>query len=273
MEQPEQLFYAKDEKKDLLCRSIYHVSGISFFLFDKELNLCSALSHMTEPLKDFFFLNCPLDLKKLTRSTGADPCFYMDSLHLNWFILPLPGETSLIVLGPVFEMDISFAYFYKKLDFQQLSIEARSRFSTIMKEIPVIQYLQFFQYFSLVYYGFCGSVPEMDTVRKYQKQEAPAPSKKSGHHRRGREEPEIPASHGSRLAEQIMLENVRNGSMAFPMSFAQKHSYVKGPLSHGDPLRQAQNESIIMTSLVARAAVEGGMDPEEAYTLSDTFIL
>lgn len=142
----------------------------------------------------------------------------------------------------------------------------------MVKEIPVFQYLQFFQYLSMVYYGIYHNVPQLDDVRVYPSLAAETSTKNTNKHRHEKVALEIPASHGSRLTERIMLENVRTGNMASPMEFELKHSYITGILSNGDPVRQAQNVSIILTALVARAAIDGGMNPEEAYTLSDYFI-
>ena len=47
---------------------------------------------------------------------------------------------------------------------------------------------------------------------------------------------------------------------------------VVGTLSNHDPLRQAKNLIITQTTLITRAAVDGGMHSEAAYSLSDFYI-
>jgi YesN/AraC family two-component response regulator len=46
----------------------------------------------------------------------------------------------------------------------------------------------------------------------------------------------------------------------------------EGKLSQGDPLRQSKNLFIVCATLVTRAAIEGGLNPEIAMSLSDLFI-
>ena len=82
----------------------------------------------------------------------------------------------------------------------------------------------------------------------------------------------IPQSHGSRLAEKTMLENVRCGNITAPPYSDMSDGTVVGTLSNHDPLRQAKNLIITQTTLITRAAVDGGMHSEAAYSLSEFYI-
>ena len=44
------------------------------------------------------------------------------------------------------------------------------------------------------------------------------------------------------------------------------------PVRSDDALRQSKTSIIVFTSLVCRAAIEGGLSPEEAYALGDSYI-
>lgn len=44
------------------------------------------------------------------------------------------------------------------------------------------------------------------------------------------------------------------------------------PLQSSNPLRQSKTSVIVFTSLCARAAIEGGLSPEQAYSLGDSYI-
>ena len=43
-------------------------------------------------------------------------------------------------------------------------------------------------------------------------------------------------------------------------------------MQSSDVLRQSKTSIIVFTSLVCRAAIEGGLSPEEAYSLGDSYI-
>ena len=67
--------------------------------------------------------------------------------------------------------------------------------------------------------------------------------------------------------------SVRNGDINYQGIFQNVMSGSPGVPVHGqDPLRQAKTNIIVFTSLVCRAAMEGGLSPEVAYSLGDSYI-
>ena len=75
------------------------------------------------------------------------------------------------------------------------------------------------------------------------------------------------------LAERAMLQMVRNGDINYQGIFQNVVSGSPGvPIRGQDPLRQVKTSIIVFTSLVCRAAMEGGLSPEIAYPLGDSYI-
>ena len=74
-------------------------------------------------------------------------------------------------------------------------------------------------------------------------------------------------------AERALLSMVRNGDLNYQEAL-QNSSALSGGVnvSGSDPLRQAKTSIIVFTSLVVRAAIEGGLSPEIAYPLGDQYI-
>ena len=74
-------------------------------------------------------------------------------------------------------------------------------------------------------------------------------------------------------AENALLQMVRNGDLDYKKALNTSQMLSNGvPVRSGDPLRQAKISSIVFCSIVCRAAIEGGLSPEVAYTLSDAYI-
>ena len=74
-------------------------------------------------------------------------------------------------------------------------------------------------------------------------------------------------------SERALLSMVRNGDLSFQEVFQKSSSLSSGVnVSGKDPLRQAKTSIIVFTSLVCRAAMEGGLSPEIAYSLGDSYI-
>lgn len=250
------------EKIRFLCSVIYETSGISVFHYNSDLQPIFSLSKWENHIRNFFFLNCPCDLSVLAESKDPTPLYYSDSLHLNWFLLPLVGTHSFFVLGPVFETDVTPAFFQKKMEFRTMSVSSQLRFLKMLRDIPVFSYSQFAGYLSMLYFAIYNTRPDPDSIfQKYHKPEQHTPL-------------QTPKSHGSRLPEALMLEGVRTGNLHLFHSARNliSSASIVGTLAQNDPLRQAKNAIIAQITLVTRAAVEGGMNADAAYSLSDFYI-
>ncbi len=260
---------ALTDKVLFLCNTIFETSGISIFHFDSDLQMTHSFSRWENHMKNFFFLNCHYDLSAVAQSNDSTPFFYSDSLHLNWFILPLVGHSSFLVLGPTFDTDVTPAFFQKKMEFKTMSVSSQIHFFKMLQDIPVCPYTQFLRYLSMIYYGIYGSMPVVNNIR----QEITPDDKTADSFPISDDSVKILKSHGSRLPEKLMLEGVRTGNIhLFHNNQINSSSTIVGVLANDDPLRQAKNAIISQITLVTRAAVEGGMNTDRAYSLSDFYI-
>lgn len=75
------------------------------------------------------------------------------------------------------------------------------------------------------------------------------------------------------IAEQALLQMVRNGDLNYGAALNNSSLISNGvPMQGRDPLRQSRTSIIVFCSIVCRAAIEGGLSPEEAYSLGDSYI-
>ncbi|MCX7658474.1 MAG: AraC family transcriptional regulator, partial [Oscillospiraceae bacterium] len=75
------------------------------------------------------------------------------------------------------------------------------------------------------------------------------------------------------MAEQGLLQMVRTGDLNYRQAFSISRGLSAGvPVYSDDALRQSKISIIVFTSIVCRAAIEGGLSPEEAYALGDSYI-
>lgn len=252
---------------EFLCQTIHSVVGVSIFLLDSELQTISCYSKWENQLKNFFLMDCPYDLHAIMHSCDHSLLRFSGSLCLNWMLFPVIEQHNFLVMGPVFDTDITPAVFQKKIEFNRMSVSSQIHFLKMMDDIPIIPLVQFIPYISMLYYGIYGIVPKIaDISTKYEMTppvSAPAFLDKTSYN--------IPDSHGSRQIEKILVESVRTGNIHLSNQITNTSQLVPGTLS-SDPLRQAKNCVIALIALLVRAAVDGGMDVETAYSLSDYYI-
>ncbi|MGN0321915.1 MAG: helix-turn-helix domain-containing protein [Oliverpabstia sp.] len=72
--------------------------------------------------------------------------------------------------------------------------------------------------------------------------------------------------------EQILTDYVRKGDMASLQEWIASAPAVRCGMLATDQLRQMKNTLIVSATVISRAAIQGGMNPDDAFSLSDAYI-
>ena len=83
---------------------------------------------------------------------------------------------------------------------------------------------------------------------------------------------ELPELHNTLALEQTILNFVRQGDTLRLREWIKDIPAVHGGTLAFDQIRQLKNTFIITAALASRAAIRGGMDIDDAFTLSDAYI-
>lgn len=78
--------------------------------------------------------------------------------------------------------------------------------------------------------------------------------------------------HNSFTLEQTIMNIVRRGDTAALQEWVSSAPAIRGGVLAAEQLRQDKNMFIVTATLVSRAAIRGGMDIDDAFSLSDAFI-
>ena len=78
--------------------------------------------------------------------------------------------------------------------------------------------------------------------------------------------------HNTLAMEQTIVTFVRRGDTVALREWISKAPAVRPGLMAADPLRQTKNTFLVTATLVSRAAIRGGMDIEDALSLSDAYV-
>lgn len=172
-------------------------------------------------------------------------------------------------LGPVFFSDTAFRQIRDGLASYQgaeVSIAWKSRFIESLPQVPVSQHIVFSRYILMLHYCLTGKHLQANDLSVLNAAPGPSPASR-----------QESGSHSDRYlvwnAERALLQMVRNGDLNYKSAFQNSAMISNGvPLRGGAPLRQAKTSVIVFCSIVCRAAIEGGLSPEEAYSLGDSYI-
>lgn len=169
------------------------------------------------------------------------------------------------VIGPVFYRDVSMRAienglrYYSRLE---TSVAWTIHLYEVLKTVPVLQNTIFHRYVLMLH---CCLTGEQLALADIDSEIMPAVSDSARETEHDR--------HKVYMAEQGLLQMVRTGDLNYEQVLSTSMGISTGvPVRSDDVLRQGKTSIIVFTSLVCRAAIEGGLSPEEAYTLGDNYI-
>ena len=236
-----------------------------------EFIAVSCPDHLVHPLDQAFRalggLERMLELAK--DHTTVFPRIIGSEVGMQWAVTieTVREETLLFVCGPVFYMRPDPDSFRNAL---YAAILGKKQFTwpkqlcERINEIPLMSYAIFTRYVILVHNALTGEQIGFGDIDR--------PSEPSG-------TKAAFSSAGTRnrlavyQAEQALLQAVRDGNIAYHDALQQSASLSPGvPVTGRELLRQIKTSLIVFTTLVTRAAMEGGLSPEIAYPLGDYYI-
>ena len=170
------------------------------------------------------------------------------------------------VLGPVFYSSISIGQLelgYTNYAGLELSLAWKEKFVQAAAQLPIVSNVLLGRYLLMLHYCLSGERLTFGDLSLPSEELRPAPG--GADPRRDR--------YQVYAAERAMLGMVRNGELNSKESLDRSSLVISGvPVTGRDPLRQAKTSCIVFTTRVCRAAIEGGVSPQEAYALGDSYI-
>lgn len=203
----------------------------------------------------------------LREADGNDtPVLMSNEIGMLWVLQPRFEGGELIrsyVLGPLFLDTVSPNNLDAQLARRGMTAALREQARQFTRGVPVISLNRVFEYAIMLHHCVTGGHIGVNDLRyddSRLKGTAPEPEENIG-------------AHGTFEAEQEMVRIVREGDIANFRAHMDRISVTgrMGKLSRDDPLRQMKNAVITCLVLFSRAAMEGGLDPEVSYSLSDRY--
>lgn len=267
--------------------------------FFQELICCNHNLYLWRfsPGMELRHTNCPEELRggyqfflshhtQLIRehALGAHEPFIIETfLNVLWIADFYPENNELreiFILGPVFTGNYSYQLVKQKLQGKQLSIKTEAAIIKELEGIPVISTNILYQYAIMLHYCLTGekisyknfrfSTQEPDPAKGADGRDAATGSDPA----READTSESPAlSHnGIWASEQVLLDMVRTGNANYMDALAVSSSLSSGVrFDVKDSVRKSKNNGLVLLILVSRAAMEGGLNPDTAYTLCDYY--
>lgn len=245
---------------DYLCRITANLSGIPVRVYQEETLLCS---HSPVSLPRDPILLCWQELWRIREHVG----YYMTEDFYTFGVLTA-GEIRLII-GPTRQLPASDQEL-RELSFRLgLQMDDAEEFCRSVKAIVNMPPESLLLMLCSINYMLNGEKLELRDLTDTRGEDAIRASQLN--RRDGDPQPPVPP-HNSYSQEQAILRIVRKGDTAALHSWLNQAPAIRGGIVASDQLRQMKNILIVTATLCSRAAIRGGLDVEDAFSLSDFYI-
>lgn len=165
------------------------------------------------------------------------------------------------VIGPVFNTEAAVHVLREELKVFDIPMSFSHRLVEVLRGLPVVSTPLFFQYGLMLHYCLTGEKLKRSDIQ-YQEQAGDGP--RTAVRSRDR--------YMTYSVEQALMWMVREGNLGYQSALDRAGGISHGVQITGKPMEQAVISCAVFTSLCVRAAIEGGLSPETAYSLGDSYI-
>lgn len=243
------------------------ITRLSYWCYSADQNLLSTNS-------DDLVLSSLLTARgKMSRiaehfKTNDLPIYLCGEFGISWGIIYECGTNSqqnrFHILGPAIGEDLSAEAVQRGIHEENIPLNFRSRFVQLLQDMPLIVPSQMFIYIQMLHYAVTGQVLSHGDVASLERL--------TGDHRSSTNT-NVPDRMRTYMAEQAILRMVREGNINYKTAMGRATSISNGVrVNAGDVTRHAKVSGITFTTLCTRAAIEGGLTPEMAYSRGDAYI-
>ncbi|MBQ7063624.1 MAG: helix-turn-helix transcriptional regulator [Firmicutes bacterium] len=167
------------------------------------------------------------------------------------------------VIGPVFHNEVSNELLSDAIRRYHIDPSWRPAFVRAMHGIPAASSILFFQYAVMLHCIVTGEKLSRSDLRFQHHEETDRGMISVPHSNR----------HLTYQAEQALLQLIRDGDLNYRGAMEKAGLISSGVgISTNDPVKRAILSASNFTALCTRAAIEGGLTPDTAYTVGDSYI-
>ena len=251
---------------EYLCTVIGNLSGIPIRLYDGETLVFS-----------YSFVKLPKDPVELYRDEIwriQESVGYYVTKIFNYYGIINSGNLK-IIIGPTRQTG-NTDQDLRELAFQlDVSPEDTAEFVIGMKSIIRMPLESIMQILCTVNYVLNGEKLSLQDIAVFDDQQdilsKDAVAKQSAQQYSSENIP-LQDVHNTFELEQAVMTIVRKGDTAALREWIKAAPAIRGGIIAAEQLRQMKNTFIVSVTLASRAAIRGGMDVEDAFSLSDAYI-
>ena len=240
------------------------VHSIYLWQYSIEGNLLNTKCPYNKQFNQYFDYEHFLNIKKHVVE-HRKPSIITSNLQTMWIVDSEKNEDKLISiysLGPFFLDTFPEKNVYEEIDNLKISLNEKGQLKGLVSNIPVIAFTKILEYTIMMHYAITKDKINFSDLHIEQ------------YDLSNNQDNEQITKHGTYEAERQMIKMVKEGDLKV-IELLQKMGSMGnvGKLASDDsePLRQIKNAILVAITLFSRAAIEGGLYPDTALSLTDIY--
>ena len=235
------------------------------WIYDEKGELIKTNSPHLMLHKIFVSSGC-MDVLLKHAGEHREPLIMSIPYGLNWgaaFEYESGKLKAIHVLGPVSATDVSYDAIRKALQNSRITPSWRPKLIDVLQKIPIVPTIDLMHYTLMLHYCVTGE----------QLTNADIAFKEPGIRKDAPEEPAETDRMNTYMTEQALMRMVSEGDLNYKSIFHRASFASKGVhAGKMGSLEQVRVSQIVFISLCTRAAIQGGLSPELAYSRGDAYI-
>lgn len=204
-----------------------------------------------------------------TKDRNVVKSYYYKNNYDECFIIVNIKENYQVIAGPILNEKIHEGIINNIIRLNKLPIKIKSRLLNYYDSLLIVDANRCYYCGKLLEYLF-SSIAAVSQKNDYSKEHAFISDDYFTEMIKNRE---TLFHHPPYFLEQELLTKIKSGNLKETMAVLSEINSLKRTRLSKDALRSVKNSLICSVTLFTRAAIEGGVTPEAAFTLSDSIIL
>lgn len=247
------------------CKCIHYSINISIYVFCNE-ELLYISSKFAPTATKILFDEYP-SLTVLDRNTKYQ--IIKNDYHENYFIVSIKEENILVIIGPFINEEINEGMITNLMRKGLIPFHKKTEISDFYKSLPLLNEDRMFYISKLIENVIDNIENDISSESKTPQQ----PNISNEEFYTNVKQNRLNAfSHSSYKDEQKISETIKNGDIENAMKLLKQINITPHAKLAQDDIRSYKNSMICSCTFMTRAAIAGGVNANDAFTMSDTYI-
>ena len=256
------------EKLRFLCTMLHDNYGLWSWKLDRNLELIGSNCEYGEYSGELVMNRSVKEILQETFPRSRVPMIAGETNGSVWGAVCEQETGEIIVLGPLFYRPVSADNIQETMKAENKPDVEPERIESWLAKVPVVPHEIFRELLRMVY-----SCVNEEVIRAseftYHSSQGSGSEREVGK----RKEKKDAEGHSPLINEKLLLDMVRTGNLDYNRALDIAGAASPGIRTEGvNPLRQGKYSVVAFTTLCSRAAIEGGLSSDIAYSLSDKYV-